>query len=202
MAEYNQDFALSMLDIPLPPSGIVNPLSRTVDYLPDNMGYLSDIPLPSSDIVLPLPDTPLPSSDIVPPLPDIPSDIPLPLSDTPLPSSDIPLPPSNTCLWLRDEAHVCAESFRETTELHEHVVKSHTANYEKQPGGFWCLWSGCSRAKNFETKSKLTRHMQSHTGCKFDPTHPNVSWVYMLIKVQSNHTHAVRVAKDCHAGRH
>jgi uncharacterized Zn-finger protein len=40
----------------------------------------------------------------------------------------------------------------------------------KGENGFCCTWYGCIRPGPFSQKSKLERHMQTHTGCELYPS--------------------------------
>ncbi|KAK5990842.1 Zinc-responsive transcriptional regulator ZAP1 [Cladobotryum mycophilum] len=71
------------------------------------------------------------------------------------------------CRWkVSPEAAMCGLRFDNADELHNHGKLAHTTTQIKDDGGFYCLWSGCSRADGFNQRSKLDRHLQTHTGFK------------------------------------
>jgi hypothetical protein len=74
------------------------------------------------------------------------------------------------CRWLIDGTMTeCGQCFNSATDLQEHIKGAHTAETKKATG-FLCRWAGCSRPalETFTQKSKLERHMQTHTGFKSD----------------------------------
>jgi hypothetical protein len=92
------------------------------------------------------------------------SDMTLPLSL----SSSKSIPHVETCRWITGK-HVCGHTFESKAELQTHVQQVHTAPLRKSDG-FICEWLGCQRREkggdSFAQRSKLDRHIQSHTGCK------------------------------------
>ena len=78
----------------------------------------------------------------------------------------------NKCFWCddADSDEICGVTFRTSNELHEHVIKCHVKNLSKGPAGFICGWQQCRREEQgkqgFPQRSKIERHMQTHTGCK------------------------------------
>lgn len=75
------------------------------------------------------------------------------------------------CLW-KDAASgkPCNKVFEGCEALDAHCKKEHVkpvAKDPKDPCVFECLWEGCTRDVGFPQKGKLTRHIQTHTGCKF-----------------------------------
>jgi hypothetical protein len=73
-----------------------------------------------------------------------------------------------TCMWEVSQGAVCGCTFQDDTELQTHIQSVHTARLRKSDG-FYCMWKGCARRNTgkdgFAQRSKLDRHMQSHTGC-------------------------------------
>lgn len=62
---------------------------------------------------------------------------------------------------------ICACKFNDARDLHTHVRSEHLKSMGKDTaGGFHCSWNGCSRSNAFTQKSKLERHLQTHTGCE------------------------------------
>lgn len=77
-----------------------------------------------------------------------------------------------TCRWVASDGGVCLARFENYKELQGHCKENHLKNLQKVDAGFRCSWYGCARATAFSQKSKLERHMQTHTGCKL--TLPNL----------------------------
>ncbi|TDZ26798.1 Zinc finger protein 554 [Colletotrichum orbiculare MAFF 240422] len=84
---------------------------------------------------------------------------------------------NHTCRWLDDCKHECGRTFDNDKDLQTHCRDDHIAEMVKrtkeersgnkeEKAGFWCLWAGCSRVGHFTQKSKLERHLQTHTGYK------------------------------------
>lgn len=81
------------------------------------------------------------------------------------------------CKWFIGGADhnlstTCNEKFMTAKALQEHVEEKHCNVLSKAKDGFFCRWEGCDRLalpknKAFAQKSKLERHVQKHTGCKF-----------------------------------
>lgn len=80
-----------------------------------------------------------------------------------------------TCLWMShgdgdaEGARPCMQSFDSAAELHEHIKKDHTSQLQRS---YSCRWSGCVRFDNvndFKQRSKLERHMVTHSGRKLFP---------------------------------
>lgn len=70
------------------------------------------------------------------------------------------------CFWTSNDGRPCNINFHNGDELQEHVKEAHLKSLPKQDTGFFCMWEGCGRSKSFAQKSKLTRHIQTHTGFK------------------------------------
>lgn len=70
------------------------------------------------------------------------------------------------CRWLHGGKRMCGQIFDDHKDLQKHCKEDHLAELKKPPGGFVCPWDGCPRTAGFEQKSKLDRHLQTHTGCK------------------------------------
>jgi hypothetical protein len=90
-----------------------------------------------------------------------------PVIETPADHSE-----ATRCLWVIN-GEECGQPFANTGALQNHIQEHHTATLKKADG-FVCQWSGCSRRQNqatsagFAQRSKLDRHIQSHTGCKYE----------------------------------
>ncbi|KAK7739932.1 zinc-finger protein [Cytospora paraplurivora] len=80
-----------------------------------------------------------------------------------------------TCLWQDSKDGLCGRICQDEEELEKHVQNDHVDKMLKTSEmvqgvlreGFFCPWHGCSRkgeSKPFEQKSKIRRHMVSHTG--------------------------------------
>jgi hypothetical protein len=79
-----------------------------------------------------------------------------------------------TCKWLCEDGILCSKTFGDNKELQDHCKNEHVKNLKKGENGFCCTWYGCIRPGPFSQKSKLERHMQTHTGCKLYPLDRNV----------------------------
>lgn len=77
------------------------------------------------------------------------------------------------CFWCDSLTGTsCGRLFANSEDLHEHVKEAHIRSLKKGPDGFLCGWQTCDRRhgngqKAFTQKSKIERHMQTHTGGKF-----------------------------------
>lgn len=73
-----------------------------------------------------------------------------------------------TCRWEIGPDMVCGRTFEDNAHLQSHIQQIHTAPLRKAHG-FTCQWKGCPRrergGESFAQRSKLDRHIQSHTGC-------------------------------------
>ncbi|KAM0332277.1 hypothetical protein ACHAQA_002553 [Verticillium albo-atrum] len=83
---------------------------------------------------------------------------------------------SNQCRWMV-RGQVCGMIFKDEESLHKHCRDHHTTSLAKESGGYPCHWEKCTRQKkddsgNFTQKSKLERHLQVHTGCKYTHHRP------------------------------
>lgn len=65
---------------------------------------------------------------------------------------------------------VCGNMFFSGKDLIDHIISAHTQTLIKSPTGFRCGWQGCpredGRKEAFKNKSKIERHMRTHTDCK------------------------------------
>lgn len=87
---------------------------------------------------------------------------------------------AHVCLWRVSGDIVCGQQFSSNVELHKHMANTHIGELESTvEHGFVCQWKGCDRLTNkkseskrgFETKSKIRRHIEIHTGpCKYPST--------------------------------
>jgi hypothetical protein len=80
--------------------------------------------------------------------------------------------PDYRCKWVDGVSGVCGLVFTTGHELHEHCINAHAEALQKIDKKFSCLWAGCDRGERkpgnhgFAQKSKLKRHLQSHTNCR------------------------------------
>lgn len=79
----------------------------------------------------------------------------------------------SVCLW-KQGVSTCGMVFENAHQLEMHVQAEHVENMPKTNGGYACAWADCGRRhKPFAQKSKVKRHMLTHTQCKcgFNPRH-------------------------------
>ncbi|KAF9879998.1 metalloregulatory protein [Colletotrichum karsti] len=69
------------------------------------------------------------------------------------------------CKWV-EKGLICGMECKDDDELQKHCRDVHLQVIVKAANGFKCQWNGCSRAQDFSQKSKLERHLQTHTGFK------------------------------------
>lgn len=71
------------------------------------------------------------------------------------------------CQWEQGGSR-CGKICGDEHELEMHVQAEHVDNMPKADGGYICAWAGCGRVhKPFAQKSKVKRHMLTHTQCKY-----------------------------------
>ncbi|KAF4984191.1 hypothetical protein FZEAL_589 [Fusarium zealandicum] len=70
------------------------------------------------------------------------------------------------CHWLCETGTLCLQTFENNKDLQDHCKIEHVKSLKKGPNGFCCTWYACIRPGPFSQKSKLERHMQTHTGYK------------------------------------
>lgn len=80
---------------------------------------------------------------------------------------------THICRWQLTGGQICGKQFSSHGQLHDHVDDAHFNNLKTTGDhGLICRWEGCDRFTNdkytskrgFDTKSKLRRHMEIHTG--------------------------------------
>lgn len=71
-----------------------------------------------------------------------------------------------TCRWACGNGVLCGQTFLSSKELQDHCKNEHVKSLKKASDGFCCAWNACLRPGPFSQKSKLERHMQTHTGCR------------------------------------
>ncbi|KAL7789420.1 hypothetical protein V8C37DRAFT_386474 [Trichoderma ceciliae] len=71
-----------------------------------------------------------------------------------------------TCQWKLSGGKVCGMQFKDANDLHTHTKNDHLKEMTRQHPGFRCHWENCTRITVFGQKSKLERHLQTHTGYK------------------------------------
>lgn len=70
------------------------------------------------------------------------------------------------CQWKITGDKLCGMRFKDANDLHTHTKNDHLKDMTRQRPGFRCQWNNCTRTNVFGQKSKLERHIQTHTGCK------------------------------------
>jgi hypothetical protein len=70
------------------------------------------------------------------------------------------------CQWKMTGDKICGMRFKDANDLHTHTKNDHLKDMTRQRPGFRCQWDNCTRTNVFGQKSKLERHIQTHTGCK------------------------------------
>ncbi|KLU84195.1 zinc finger protein 664 [Magnaporthiopsis poae ATCC 64411] len=75
------------------------------------------------------------------------------------------------CLWCdAPGSSCCGQVFDNPKDLNLHVIGYHVKMLERGDGGYVCGWKDCKRSsegkKGFPQKSKIERHVQTHTGEK------------------------------------
>lgn len=70
------------------------------------------------------------------------------------------------CQWKMAGDKICGMRFNDANDLHTHTKNDHLKDMTRQRPGFRCQWNDCTRTNVFGQKSKLERHIQTHTGCK------------------------------------
>lgn len=72
-----------------------------------------------------------------------------------------------TCFWMDKCGTSCSQKFEDSEQLHKHAFEVHVKSLPKEGQLYSCQWKGCTRQhKPFNQRSKLTRHLQVHTGYK------------------------------------
>lgn len=80
---------------------------------------------------------------------------------------------AHICQWTgANEGEVCGQQFANPKLLWDHVVEFHVDMLQKTQHGYICEWKGCDRRHRsddtakigFHQKSKIKRHMETHTG--------------------------------------
>ncbi|TLD13516.1 uncharacterized protein PgNI_04881 [Pyricularia grisea] len=105
---------------------------------------------------------------LTPPLTD--QSIPSPKDGSQITNSNQEQPPDpNTCLWLDDMGIPCGHVFEDASQLNRHVIEEHLRYLQKEHNEYLCRWMGCKRQsksekRGFPQKSKIERHLQTHTG--------------------------------------
>ncbi|KAH6997863.1 hypothetical protein BKA56DRAFT_664516 [Ilyonectria sp. MPI-CAGE-AT-0026] len=117
---------------------------------------------------------------------------PTPGSNIPTPALDVPIPalkdqPQSisaddqfSCRWVVANGDLCGFKFENHKDLQSHCKEAHLKDLEKATGGFNCSWYACTRRTPFSQKSKLERHMQTHTG--FKPVACNICGILLSAK--------------------
>lgn len=81
-------------------------------------------------------------------------------------------PTVHMCQWICGNEEACGQQFTNAKLLWDHVVECHVDALEKTQHGYICGWKGCDRHHRigdaskigFQQKSKIKRHMETHTG--------------------------------------
>ncbi|KAK1636644.1 hypothetical protein BDP81DRAFT_319821 [Colletotrichum phormii] len=90
---------------------------------------------------------------------------PSPATAQTLPSPDKTGAEVFTCQWVI-AGQICGMSYSNDDALQAHCKERHIVNLGKTDAGYKCCWEGCAREGHFTQKSKLERHLQTHTGFK------------------------------------
>ncbi|PHH54991.1 Zinc finger protein 76 [Ceratocystis fimbriata CBS 114723] len=72
------------------------------------------------------------------------------------------------CEWVHD-GNLCAIVFETEEQLNTHLLQDHAKYCERKGSEFACCWESCPRRidnKGFGQRSKLERHLQTHSGYK------------------------------------
>jgi hypothetical protein len=92
----------------------------------------------------------------------------------------------HVCQWILPtepghEVTVCACIFKTRQQLQTHLCDVHVTPMSTKTK-FNCLWHGCDRSpgKDFASRNKLRRHINTHTGCKLCESLPRV--IFMLTR--------------------
>ncbi|KAH6608707.1 zinc finger protein [Trichoderma cornu-damae] len=72
------------------------------------------------------------------------------------------------CRWKMPDGKICGMQFKDANDLHAHTKNGHLKGMTRQHPGFCCHWENCTRMSLFGQKSKLERHIQTHTGCEWN----------------------------------
>ncbi|OLN88711.1 Zinc-responsive transcriptional regulator ZAP1 [Colletotrichum chlorophyti] len=70
------------------------------------------------------------------------------------------------CKWVAGSGVLCNMLFEDDEALQKHCKEAHLAGLPKTGTGFECQWHNCNRHGVFAQRSKLERHLQTHTGFK------------------------------------
>lgn len=115
------------------------------------------------------------------------SPAPTPAPTKPMDSQlDASVTSAHRCQWHLADTSECGSVFSSAEELHKHVLASHTSDTQRDSSGSYsCHWAGCPRGHGqggdgFPQKSKLDRHLQTHTQCTFS-RHPINVMVYVSL---------------------
>lgn len=85
---------------------------------------------------------------------------------------------ARVCQWRLAGDQVCGKRFNQSAALYKHVAELHVSTLKaNEDHGFICRWEGCGRLINkngqskqgFDTKSKVKRHIEIHTGPRKSP---------------------------------
>ncbi|UKZ53757.1 hypothetical protein TrVGV298_007556 [Trichoderma virens] len=163
-SQVEDHFSLIPSRTSIPPSYSLNATSHESQFSPSepslhNPSVVSSLsPFPASQTTTPPPQpeesiTESPSASLSTEL-------------TPVSPVDVETIVDHTCQWRAPDGKVCLMQFKDADELHNHTKNDHLKGMSRQPPGYRCHWEGCTRATVFGQKSKLERHIQTHTGYK------------------------------------
>ncbi|KAL2884844.1 Zinc finger protein 76 [Ceratocystis lukuohia] len=77
------------------------------------------------------------------------------------------------CEWVHD-GNLCAIVFETEEQLNTHLLQDHAKSCERKGSEFACCWESCPRRidnKGFGQRSKLERHLQTHSGSMHERIH-------------------------------
>lgn len=174
--------------VPTPPTiesdPMINPVTSPVDADMDSMMEWHPNRLKG-----PTPGLNGPTPGLNNPTPGL--NIPTPALKVPIPAlkgqpQSISADNQFSCRWVVANGDLCSFKFENHKDLQSHCKEAHLKDLEKASGGFNCSWYACTRRTPFSQKSKLERHMQTHTGCKLtlDTSNPNVPGLVLTIAVK------------------
>lgn len=111
---------------------------------------------------------------------------PLPPKSTAIPAnheSDHSQTETHFCQWVTNpdapegKQVICGKEFRDPEMFHDHLCRDHCGGLSSETG-YRCLWYGCPRKgdQTFGARSKLCRHMITHTECKSPQKKDGTLW--------------------------
>ncbi|KAL7935278.1 hypothetical protein V8C35DRAFT_299030 [Trichoderma chlorosporum] len=164
-SQIEDDFSLLAGRTSIPPSYSLNTISSHEAQFSSSDSSLQNPSVVSSLSPFPTSRTTTPPAQAEESLTESPSES-VSTELTPVSLVDADAAVDYTCQWRNPDGKVCHMQFKDADELHNHTKSDHLKGMSRQPPGFRCHWEGCTRATVFGQKSKLERHIQTHTGYK------------------------------------